>query len=201
MFDNWHDITRRPTHQHRGVVPTAQVEWELYELIKIFDSIRPMRILEIGSQHGGTLWHWLEGAEPGAIVVNIDILQNLPPDVAEETLMNWKMWGRHRVVQHSIIGRSDDPEIHDLALKYLGGVIDFLFIDACHTYEGVKRDFEMYGPHVKKGGVIALHDLITPETSPHIRVCDLWDEIRRAGYVVQELHAGGEFGGIGVIYV
>lgn len=36
--------------------------------------------------------------------------------------------------------------------------IDFLFIDADHSYEGVKLDFELYSRLVKKTGIIVLHD-------------------------------------------
>ena len=42
-------------------------------------------------------------------------------------------------------------------------VIDFLFIDGDHTYEGVKRDFEMCSLLVRKGGIIAFLD-----TVPHL---------------------------------
>jgi predicted O-methyltransferase YrrM len=38
--------------------------------------------------------------------------------------------------------------------------VDFLFIDGDHTYEGVTRDFEMYSPLVKRGGIIAIHDIV-----------------------------------------
>lgn len=36
--------------------------------------------------------------------------------------------------------------------------IDFLHIDAGHSYEDVKRDFELYSKLVNKEGIIALHD-------------------------------------------
>ena len=44
--------------------------------------------------------------------------------------------------------------------------IDLLFIDGDHTYVGVKMDFEMYRPLVRKGGIIAFHDIVPhpPET-------------------------------------
>jgi len=47
-----------------------------------------------------------------------------------------------------------------------GEPLDFLFIDGDHTYEGVKRDFEMYSPLVRNGGIIAFHDIVKhpPET-------------------------------------
>ena len=36
--------------------------------------------------------------------------------------------------------------------------VGLLFIDADHTYEAVKADFEAWAPKVVPGGVIALHD-------------------------------------------
>lgn len=38
--------------------------------------------------------------------------------------------------------------------------IGLLFIDASHTYEGVKRDFETWSPKVDADGVIAMHDYV-----------------------------------------
>jgi hypothetical protein len=38
--------------------------------------------------------------------------------------------------------------------------LSFLFIDGDHTYEGVKKDFEMYSNLVGEGGVIAFHDIV-----------------------------------------
>jgi hypothetical protein len=39
-----------------------------------------------------------------------------------------------------------------------GVEIDYLHIDADHSYEGVKKDFDMYSKLVKKSGIITLHD-------------------------------------------
>lgn len=36
--------------------------------------------------------------------------------------------------------------------------LDFLYLDADHSYEATKEAFEMYAPKVKKGGVVVLHD-------------------------------------------
>ena len=38
------------------------------------------------------------------------------------------------------------------------GEIDILFIDGDHSYEGVKKDFINWEPHVVKGGYILMHD-------------------------------------------
>jgi predicted O-methyltransferase YrrM len=36
--------------------------------------------------------------------------------------------------------------------------IDFIFIDGDHSFEGVKKDFELYSNLLSENGVIALHD-------------------------------------------
>ncbi len=38
--------------------------------------------------------------------------------------------------------------------------IDFLFIDADHAFEGVRRDWNDWTPFVRQGGVVALHDAL-----------------------------------------
>lgn len=38
------------------------------------------------------------------------------------------------------------------------GQIDFLFIDGDHSVAGATGDFENWLPHVKKGGIVAVHD-------------------------------------------
>ena len=37
--------------------------------------------------------------------------------------------------------------------------IDFVFIDADHSYDGVKEDIKMWEPKVKKGGLVSGHDI------------------------------------------
>jgi cephalosporin hydroxylase len=201
MFTGWFDASKRPTREHRGIVLTAQIDWELRELIGIYDELKPRHVLEIGTQKGGTLWYWLEGRDPGTIVVNIDILQNTTDSEKTELPMRWASWSPHGVVYHGIIGRSDDPAVIEQARQYLDGAIDFLFIDAVHTYEGARHDWLTYGPMVRSGGIVAFHDLVVPDFSPHIRVIDLWREIQAAGYNTRELRAGAKYGGIGIVYI
>jgi predicted O-methyltransferase YrrM len=46
----------------------------------------------------------------------------------------------------------------DASQDFEDGSIDFLFIDADHSYEGVKSDLERWYPKVKSGGIISGHD-------------------------------------------
>lgn len=51
--------------------------------------------------------------------------------------------------------------------------IRFLFIDGMHDYPAVKLDYDLWVPHVTKGGVIALHDTATWD-GPKKVIADAW---------------------------
>ena len=48
--------------------------------------------------------------------------------------------------------------------------LDFVYIDANHTYEAVTADLEAWSPKVKSGGVIAGHDYSVQPQKPFIQV-------------------------------
>ena len=50
----------------------------------------------------------------------------------------------------------------DAAKQVEDGSLDFVFIDADHTYEGCKSDIEAWEPKVRKGGIISGHDYCWP---------------------------------------
>ena len=45
-----------------------------------------------------------------------------------------------------------------LAQKFEDIKIDYLHIDADHSYKGVKLDFDLYSKIMNKGGIITIHD-------------------------------------------
>lgn len=50
------------------------------------------------------------------------------------------------------------------------GQADFVFIDGDHSYEGAAGDIKAWLPHVKPGGIIALHDYCSNN----------WPDVKRA---------------------
>ena len=63
---------------------------------------------------------------------------------------------------------------HQVIDDYTGGPIRFLLIDADHSYESVRRDFELWSPLVAPGGLIVFHDYLMPSIA---RLVD--EEVRR----------------------
>jgi predicted O-methyltransferase YrrM len=69
--------------------------------------------------------------------------------------------------------------------------IDLLFIDGDHSYEGVKRDWQLFTPHLREFGVVVFHDTIweVGKVDEQYRRQDMGvpgfvDELRREGYPV-----------------
>lgn len=55
-------------------------------------------------------------------------------------------------------------------------VIDMIFIDADHSYEGVRRDWIDWTPKLKVGGIVALHDSrIAPNSPVHLGSMDFFE--------------------------
>jgi len=73
-----------------------------------------------------------------------------------------------------ILGNTHDPETMEALKKKLQGrPINILFIDACHFYEDVKQDFEMYEPLCSD--IIVLHDIMLHRRE----VGKFWGELRK----------------------
>ena len=71
--------------------------------------------------------------------------------------------------------------------------IDLIFIDGDHSYEGVKRDWDLFVKHVPPFGMVVFHDTLwdiganKPPASPVMGVPRFVDELRRQGYPVVTL--------------
>lgn len=69
-----------------------------------------------------------------------------------------------------------DPEAQRIAQT--GAPYDFLWIDAGHSFEDVKADHEDYGPMVRKGGIVAFHDVLRRPGYPEVGVPEYLDQFR-----------------------
>lgn len=192
MLNPFNLLSIRPQHVMR----------EMAILAKLISDLKPLCLLEIGTAYGGTLFVLCKVASPDADCVSID----LPGGSFGGGYPTWKIPLYHSFAQehqklHLIRGNSHHPDV----LKRVQAILharplDLLFIDADHTYAGVKNDFDMYSPLVRKGGIIAMHDIVPPPSENGCEVSQFWNEVKLE-YCHQEIIANHKWGGIGVLHV
>ncbi len=184
-------------------IKVFQNKKEIRELCKIISKIRAKVILEIGTAQGGTLFLLSKSADSDCILLSMAL-----PDVGKTEgyfsyrIPFYKSFASNNQKIRLIRKNSHDPSTLVQVKKILKNKeIDLLFIDGDHTYEGVKQDFEMYAPLVKKNGIIAFHDIVV---YPPEYICDVdkfWKEIKEF-YEYKEIVENWEQGscGIGLIF-
>ena len=185
-------------------IKPAQVKYEITKFLEIVTELKPKVVLEIGTAGGGTLFLFTRVADPEATIISID----LPGGPFGGGYPMWKIplyksfsKGKQRI--YLIRKDSHDPQTLKEVKKILGHEkVDLLFIDGDHSYEGVKKDFETYSPLVRKGGIIAFHDIVFGPLENVGGVPEFWNQIKyRYEHleIVNDWNQGGY--GIGVIYI
>jgi predicted O-methyltransferase YrrM len=133
----------------------SQIREEIKNLLLILDKVKPKVILEIGTGRGGTLFLFSYLAHEEAILISVDLSQTI------EKRILFRYIKKEKQKIYLIQGDSHNIEtLRKIKAILRDNRVDFLFIDGDHSYEGVKKDFEMYSPLVRKGGIIAFHDII-----------------------------------------
>lgn len=135
------------------------------------NTINPAKIVEVGVFRGGYAQH-INLALPNAEIHLVDLWEkvgNIPWmfETEEEARDAY-----NRVVAKftGIPG----VHIHKMSSKeasrlFLGGSLDWVYIDANHTYEAVREDIDLWLPKVKLGGIISGHDYDPDQNNTHIK--------------------------------
>jgi 23S rRNA U2552 (ribose-2'-O)-methylase RlmE/FtsJ len=180
---------------------------ELSPLISLLKKRKLRTLVEIGTQKGGTLYAWCKIAEPDALIVSIDLPGGpFGGGYSLVEMKKFRAFKRKNQTMYLLRKDSHKKSTKDALLRKIKGrKIDFLFIDGDHRYRGVKKDWTLYAPLVKRNGVIAFHDILFHPEMPRCKVDRLWNEIKRQ-YQNNEFidkyndRGWGQWGGIGVIY-
>lgn len=184
----------------RAIRP-MQITEELAELIALVAERKPRTVIEIGTARGGTLLLLCRFAAPDATIISIDLPYGRNgggyPRWKESLYRQFALPGQ---TLHLLRANSHDPQTMAKAQALLpGGQLDFLMIDGDHSYQGVRTDYELYGPMVGEGGVIALHDIVENPSDPSIDVNRFWEELRQSrGDAARAIVKDPEQGGYGL---
>jgi predicted O-methyltransferase YrrM len=187
-------------------IKPIQISYEIVKLLELVAELKPKVILEIGTAGGGTLFLFTRVADSEALIISIDL-----PAVFGLLGEGYPMWkiplykSFSKEKQKIFLIQGDSHSIETLRkIKEIlrDDKIDFLFIDGDHSYEGVKKDFEMYSPLVRKGGIIAFHDIVPRRQETRCEVDKFWNEIKyNYRYIEIVRDWAQKRAGIGVLYI
>ena len=178
---------------------------ELMVLGGILEERRPVRVLEFGTGKGGALFMLTHLAGRRSTVVSVDLPESKfgKSGYSPERQWCYERFRKRGQKLQLIRANSHLPWMPNRVKKSFGDQeIDFLLLDGDHRYAGVKEDFETYGPMVRKGGLIAFHDIVDGNPEVVGGMPKFWREIKsqsRFSEIIENPNQSGS--GIGLLYV
>lgn len=177
-------------HVTNAVLISGQSEWELKELLTlVYNELKPAITIELGIFDGGTTY--LLSLVTKDMTIGVDLIpkysENLPKSNVE-------------IIQGST---HNEETFNNVKQKLNGRKCDLLFIDADHTYESVKKDYEIWSELVRSGGWIVFHDIDPNHVNDDIcQVNKFWKEIsgNKIEFIATEEHRAMGYGGIPIHY-
>lgn len=117
--------------------------------LRYFRHVAAGNVLEIGVDVGNSTTAFLLGvSENGGHLYGIDINKK-----SETVFAGNKHWTFFHASSKAFVP----------VCKHALPELDVLYIDGDHSYEGAAFDINTYGPMVKKGGLILVHDVDHPD--------------------------------------
>lgn len=157
----------------------------LYKICKIFG---PKKIIETGTHNGASTNYLLKYAqEDNATVYTFDISksgQNILNELKKNLILincQPRFWKR----------RVDDKQIHRVRNRLIETAadgVDLFFHDSDHRYENAKWEYDHIAPHMKRGQVVILHDVLY--STDMLQTRRLFDEIECTWKHIIETHNG-----------
>ena len=178
-----------------------QKQSEIFGLIEIIKAREPLTICEIGAARCGTTFLLAQAAAPTAMIITLDLIL---PQARATAVRSFALNGQQIVCLQK---NSHSPQtVEDIRDSLRGRSLDVLYLDGDHGYEGIKKDFELYSPLVRPGGIIVFHDIVPDyrtrygiETSSNVGgVPQFWTELKATHACVEEIVEDYEQDGFGI---
>jgi hypothetical protein len=131
----------------------------IYELALRRSGSKPAHFVEVGAYKGRSSCYMAERIRETGLKVRFDVVDTFSGDqdvgcgeLWPEFAANLERAGLLSAVEaHRALSVEAAPAFHDESL-------DFVFIDAAHSFEAVTKDLDAWWPKLRRGGLIAGHD-------------------------------------------
>ncbi len=131
---------------------------------------------------------------------SVQMLESIP-DCELLCVDDWKIWWSKREEQ----GARERLALHNATIvKALSidasrdvpdGSLDFVYIDASHTFDNVMLDLIIWSPKVRKGGIVSGHDYDKPHRKGVIPAVDMYVKMHKINewFLTEEPHMSSFF--------
>lgn len=142
----------------------TRAEW----LVRMINEHGWKRGAEVGVKRGDTLFHLLERC-PSLTMVGVDLWAPLPDLDRKFSYEDWDHDDNYRhclrrldeFPGRAVLVKAPSVKVAQVYTES-GEEFDFVFIDACHTYDAVKQDIKWWVNLVRPGGMLIGHDINWP---------------------------------------
>lgn len=184
----------------KGGLRLQQVPEEYSGLLMMMqEEIKPTSYCELGIGNGGSwlvMTHFVKSITKSVAVDNLiygNLINQKIEDI-EEIERFFVLQGMKRKIEATFYQKTTEQ-----FFNYWGqdDKFDVVFIDADHSYAGVKFDYEKSLDIVKKGGYLIFHDIVS-KGAPGVK--QLWNEIKD-NYQWKHEFVNSNTCGIGIVRV
>jgi predicted O-methyltransferase YrrM len=150
------EINNQTFHHHYHI---------LYDIANSYDSSYNLNYLEIGCYAGGSACLMLQ--RPNTNVISIDIGYPILKEIVIENVNKLNIYNnKYNYVKGNSRDNNTITKLNDILN---GELLDILFIDGDHSYNGLINDFNIYSKYVKEGGYIVFDDYNDIQHSPEVK--------------------------------
>ena len=174
--------------------------WVHYGLLR---QIKPRRVLCIGSRHGYIPAILAQACNDNGFghVDFVDAGYGSDNDNHWTGIGLWKTQAGKNVFRNAGLGNHISVYVQttiEFADKYPLNEYEYIYVDGDHSYKGVSRDYKLFWPMLRGGGMMVFHDIGVKEKKPEgiYGVWKLWKKIKLTKQTMEFSFSGS---GLGVL--
>lgn len=145
----------------------------------LVDLVRPRTVVELGTFYGVSYCAFCQAVKELQIAARGAAVDTWRGDAqsgsfGDEVLEDLR---RHHDPSYGSFSQLIQKDFADAVSLFDDGSIDLLHIDGCHTYDAVRRDYELWRPKISGRGIVLFHDTAVREND--FGVWRLWEDLKR----------------------